>query len=432
MKKKLTAILVTLLSIAMVFTSCSSGSSSTTSSKEKATIKLSTWAGADEAKEFQKIIDKLNSKSNEYKIVQDSSPSDYDTRLTTQLSAKGGPDIFWVSAQRASQLATKGAMLDITDKLKSSKNDAAKTSDYFEEALSPFKSKGKIYGLPWIMQPVIMYYNKDMLDKAGVSYPDGTWNWDKFMDAAKKLTIDSNGKHPGDSGFDKSNIKQWGTSLNGWPPVQMYIWQNGGDVIAKDFSSSPIDTEQAKAGFKYYANLINSDMVPSQQIIKDRGFDTMFRNQQVALFMGGAADSLETQVKFKCAVAEVPAGPTGTKATFGDVSGMGINVNTKNKQAAFDAFIDLTNAIHQWKVMPPRKSLATEAKMKELHPERADSMKAIVSSMAYAKLYRYYENYPDWDNIFQTQLMDPIINRHGDPEKLIPTVKPQLDAKLKK
>lgn len=160
-------------------------SSTSSSSKEKASIKISTWAGADESKEFQKIIDKLNEKSTEYKIVQDSNPADYDTRLTTQLSGKGGPDIFWVSAQRASQLAAKGAMLDITDKLSSSKKDAAKTSDYFEESLAPFKNNGKIYGLPWIMQPVVMYYNKDLFDKAGVSYPDGTWNWDKFTDAAK-------------------------------------------------------------------------------------------------------------------------------------------------------------------------------------------------------------------------------------------------------
>lgn len=433
MKKRLMVVLAMTLSASMLFTACSSGSSSTSSSsKEKASIKISTWAGADESKEFQKIIDKLNEKSTEYKIVQDSNPADYDTRLTTQLSGKGGPDIFWVSAQRASQLAAKGAMLDITDKLSSSKKDAAKTSDYFEESLAPFKNNGKIYGLPWIMQPVVMYYNKDLFDKAGVSYPDGTWNWDKFTDAAKKLTADSNGKHPGDKGFDKSNVKQWGTTLNGWPPVQICIWQNGGDVISEDLTNSPIDTKEAKGGFKFYADLINSDMVPTQQIIKDRGFDTMFKNQQVAMFMGGAADSLETQVKFKCAVAEVPAGPTGIKATFGDILGMGINVNTKNANAAFDALIDLTQAINEWKVMPPRKSLATEEKMKELHPERADAMKSIVNSMSYAKPYRYYENYPDWDNIFQTQLMDPVINRHGNLEKLIPTVKPQLDAKLKK
>lgn len=436
MNKKVSKVLITLLTFSLLFTSCG-GSSNSKSNKEadkqeKVTVRLSTWAGEEESKELQGIIDKLNEKSNKYKIVQDSNPADYDTRLTTQLSGDGGPDLFWVSAQRAAQFAAKGAMLDITDKLNSSSNPAAKVSDYFDTSLQPFKKDDKIYGLPWIEQPIVLYINKDLFDKAGVPVPAEGWNWDKFLETAKKLTVDSNGKHPGESGFDSKNIKQWGFTLNGWPPVQMFVWQAGGDVIASDFSNSPIDTPEAKAGFKFYSDLINSPMVPSQQTIKDRGFDTMFKNKQVAMFMGGAADALETKVDFKCMVCEVPAGPKGEKATLGDVLGMGINANTKNKDAAFEALVDLTDAIHHWKVMPPRKSLAAVDEMGKLHPERKDAMGAIINSMTYARQYRYFENYPDWDNMFWTQLMDPIVNAHGEPEKLIPTIKPQLDATLKR
>lgn len=436
MNKKVSKVLITLLTFSLLFTSCGSSSNNESDKEadkqEKPTIRLSTWAGEEEAKELQGIIDKLNAKSDKYKIVQDSNPADYDTRITTQLSGNGGPDLFWVSAQRAAQFAAKGVMLDITDKLNSSSSPAAKVSDYFDTALQPFKKDDKIYGLPWIEQPIVLYINKDLFDKAGVPVPGEGWNWDKFLEAAKKLTIDSNGKHPGESGFDSKSVKQWGFTLNGWPPVQMFIWQAGGDVIAPDFSNSPIDTPEAKSGFKFYSDLINSPMVPSQQTIKDRGFDAMFRNKQVAMFMGGAADALETKVDFKCMVCEVPAGPKGGKATLGDVLGMGINANTKNKDAAFEALVDLTDAIHRWKVAPPRKSLATAEGMEKLHPERKDSMNAIINSMAYARQYRYFGNYPDWDNMFTTQLMDPIVNAHGNPEKLIPTVKPQLDSTLKK
>lgn len=430
MKKRILCATLALFAFTFAFTGCSGAKSS--SSGEKATVRLSTWAGADEAKQLQKIIDKLNAKSTTYKIVQDSNPADYDTRLKTQLSGNSGPDIFWVSAQSASQLASNGAMVDITDMLSKSSSPAAKTSDYFETSLQPFTVKNKIYGLPWIEQPIMVYYNKDMFDKAGITAPDGNWNWDTFLQYANKLTIDKNGKHPGDAGFDKNNIQQWGFTLNGWPPVQMFIWQNDGEVIANDLSSSPIDTAEAIGGFKFYADLINSAAVPSQQIIKDRGFDTMFKNGQVAMFMGGAADATETQVKFKCQVVEVPAGPKGTKATFGDVLGMGINAKTKNKDAAFQALVDLTDSIQQWKVMPPRKSMATAEEMNKLHPDRAQAMPEIIKSMSFAKQYHYYTNYPDWDNIFQTQLMDKIINNHGDPAALVKSVKTQLDTVLKK
>jgi len=439
MKKRLELLLSLILLISIMISGCATQDKTSSSQKneadeatQKVTIRLSTWAGADEAKELQAILDKLNSQSNEYEIVQDSNPADYDTRITTQLAGSSGPDLFWVSAQRAAQFASKNVMLDITQRLAQSNKPVANISDYYETSLSPFKYKDSIYGLPWIEQPVVLYINKDLFDKTGVSYPDSSWNWDKFLDAAKKLTIDKNGKNASDASFDKENVTQWGFTLNGWPPVQIFVWQNGGDVISEDFSNSPIDSPEAEAAFKFYADLVNSPMVPSQQIIKDRGFDTMFKNQQVAMFMGGAADSLDTKVDFKCGVYELPCGPTGIKATLGDVLGMGINAKTKNADVAFEAFLDLTDAIHQWKVMPPRKSMANIDMMKKLHPDRADALQAIINSMEYARTYRYFENYPDWDNIFSTQLMDPIINSHADPSVLIPKVKPQLDAILKK
>jgi multiple sugar transport system substrate-binding protein len=127
----------------------------------------------------------------------------------------------------------------------------------------------------------------------------------------------------------------------------------------------------------------------------------------------------------------VPAGPTGIHATFGDILGMGINVNTKNPDAAFEALVDLSDAIHHWKIMPPRKSLADLATLQELHPKKSHSLEAIISSMEYARPYRYSEKYPEWENIYWTQLMDPIINAGTDPEKLIPEVKPLLESVMK-
>lgn len=425
MKKKLVGFLFIILVVSLLISTCLGAQ------KKKVTIRFATWAGTDEAKELQEIIDQLNAKSQQYIIEQDSNPADYDTRLLTQLSGRGGPDLFWVSSQRAAQLSAKGVMLDITKMLASSKHEAANIADYFEASLEPFKVKDRIYGLPWIEQPVVLYVNRDLFDKANVTIPKGNWDWDKFLEVAQKLTIDNSGKNAGEKGFNKSAIKQWGFTVNGWPPAQIFVWQSGGDIIAPDFSCSPIDTPEAIRGFKFYADLINSPMVPSQQTIRDRGFDTMFRNQQVAMFMGGAADNLENRVDFRCEVIEVPMGPTGIKSTFADVLGMGINSKTKNPKAAFEALLDLTSAIHQWKVMPPRKSLATLETMNKLHPERSQAMQNIINSLAYAQPYRYFENYPDWDNIFWTQLMDPIVNNQGDPEELIPIVKPLLDEKLK-
>jgi multiple sugar transport system substrate-binding protein len=407
-----------------------SGESGSGSAGQKVQIRLVTWAGTDEANELQAILDELNAKSDVYEIVQDSNPAEYDTRLITQLTGNSGPDLFWVSAQRAAQLASEGAMLDITDRLAASDHPAANTDDYYATSFQPFTHEGRVYGLPWLQQPVMMYVNKTLFDEAGVAYPNESWTWDDFIDAATKLTRDANGKHAGEAGFDANNVVQWGFTLNGWPPVQMFIWQNGGEVITEDFSESPIDTPEALAAFKFYADLVNGPLTPPQQIIRDRGFDAMFRNGQVAMFMGGAADDLDFRVENVQAFM-VPAGPSGIRATFGDILGMGINAKTKQPDAAFAALLDLTDAIHHWKIMPPRASLADLKTLQELHPYKAHSLEAIIASMQYARPYRYFDNYPEWDNIFWTQLMDPIINAGADPAELVPKVKPQLDGALR-
>lgn len=442
MKKRFSMAIVLVLAVSMILSACSGnnggnaqsgteGSNKGQQSKpvKKVEVKLSTWAGADEAKELQSLIDELNEQSTTYTIVQDSNPAEYDTRLITQLTGSSGPDLFWISAQRAAQFSAEGAMLDITDRLSASDKPAASVDDYYEASLQPFTHNEKIYGLPWLQQPVMLYANKGLFDEAGVSYPDETWTWEQFSDAATKLTKDGNGKHPGEEGFDEKSIVQWGFTLNGWPPSQMFIWQNGGEVLTED-GQSPIDSPEATEALNYYADLVNSPLTPSQQIVRDRGFDKMFRDGQVAMFMGGAADDLDSTIENVQAFM-VPAGPTGTHATFGDILGMGINAKTKNADAAFDALVDLSDAIHHWKIMPPRKSLADLATLQEMHPKKSHSLEAIIASMEYARPYRYSQKYPEWDNIYWTQLMDPIINAGTDPEKLIPEVKPQLENAIK-
>lgn len=65
--------------------------------------------------------------------------------------------------------------------------------------------------------------NIDVFEKAGIDWmkirKDG-WTWDEFIAAAQKLTVDKNGKHPTDAGFDPANIQTWG-------------WGTGGEALAE-------------------------------------------------------------------------------------------------------------------------------------------------------------------------------------------------------
>ena len=51
--------------------------------------------------------------------------------------------------------------------------------DYYPSILKAMSYKRTVYVLPRDIAPMaIVYYNKDMLAKAGLPIPDGTWTWD--------------------------------------------------------------------------------------------------------------------------------------------------------------------------------------------------------------------------------------------------------------
>ena len=53
--------------------------------------------------------------------------------------------------------------------------------------------------------PICLYYNKDMFDAAGIEYPTDSWTWDDLMEAAQKLTVQSEDGSYEQSGFNAQN-----------------------------------------------------------------------------------------------------------------------------------------------------------------------------------------------------------------------------------
>ncbi len=51
--------------------------------------------------------------------------------------------------------------------------------------------EGARYGVPKYHGALALYYNKDLFDAHGVSYPDDTWTQDEYLDAMRQLTLDT-------------------------------------------------------------------------------------------------------------------------------------------------------------------------------------------------------------------------------------------------
>jgi multiple sugar transport system substrate-binding protein len=370
---------------------------------------------------LQEVIDAVNARVTHFQIVHEPAPDDYYTKVQTALAGGTSADLIWLSQEWIAGMAADGALLDITDYLATLDLPAADTSDYFPGIISTAMYEGRYYGLPWIAQPVVMYYNKALFDAAGMDYPDLDWDWDTFEAAAEELTQDVDGDGTND---------QWGFTANGWPPPQMFVWQAGGEVISADLTQSPVDTPEAIAGLDFYASMIYDDVhCPPEAVIQEQGFGEMFKAGKIAMFMGGAADDLDRVEGLDVGVVAVPAGPAG-RQTFAWNASTVIAAQTENPDAAYEALVMLTEGIHHWKIVAPRKSMSTAEAIAAAEPRKAATAADIAEAVPYMRAFNIIPRHQEWDTIFWGDFMDPLFHGEGTAEELAPDMRLELETLL--
>jgi len=415
--RKISIVLVTILTLLLTVIL-------PTQAQGKVTITMSTWTGVDEAAELQKIIDKINAANTDFEILHQPIPSDYLTQVKTQIAGGNSADLYWIGNEDLA-LASEGVFLPLTDCVKdAAPKTAGDVTDYYPGIISTATQDGVLYGLPWISQPVVVYYNRALFDAAKMDYPKAGWTWDDFMTTAKALTKDTDGDGKTD---------QWGFTANGWPPPQMFVWQAGGEVIGADLKSAPIDTPEALAGWNFYLSLAyNPELSPSSDTIKEQGFDAMFRAGKVAMFMGGASDGLDYQVK-NVSVVSVPANPT-TKldTTFAWTASTVISATTAHPEEACKALLAVTEGIQNWKILSPRISQSTVEHLVSSVPEKKDSAEAIIAAVPSMRAFTIVPQLTAWNDVFWNKFMTPLLNKETDKtaEELAKEVRPLLEAAL--
>lgn len=86
------------------------------------------------------------------------------------------------------QLAGKGLLLDITDDVKSSISDTSIDITAYGNMFNDITWQDRYYAIPTRTTCWALFYNKDLFDQAGLSYP-GQMTWAEYRELAEKLTF---------------------------------------------------------------------------------------------------------------------------------------------------------------------------------------------------------------------------------------------------
>lgn len=343
MKRSITAALGLAAAASLVLSACSSGGSSggssagapAPSSTDPVTITLAGWS-LSTTPEFKTLADGYHAAHPNVTVqLKEYDATNYDTQMIADLAAGTAPDIYvqknlknFVTYQSGKQL------LDVSDV-------AAKVGDKVG-GLKSYAVDGKTYAIPYRQDSWVLYYNKDLFDKAGVKYPDGTWTWDDYAKTAAELTTKLKS-----AGSDALGAYQhtWQSTVQGFALAQT----PNADLISgkfdylKPYYQRALDMQSAGSQVAY-GTITTNKLTYQAQFGKQKAammpMGTWYVATLIAQQAKGDAD------KFSWAFAPAPqfdsstTGTSKTPVTFGDPTGLGINPKiAKNKVAAAKDFL---------------------------------------------------------------------------------------------
>ncbi|GEL45158.1 hypothetical protein CHO01_02740 [Cellulomonas hominis] len=355
------------------------------------TLTIATWANDTEADELDAILDELNAAQDVYRLEQMVVPGgEYYTKLQTMIAGRQSPDLFWLSQEYVPAYAANGTLTDLTGLV----DDRVDLADYLPGSLDPATVDGALYGLPWIGQPYVVYFNADRFAEAGLPAPDEDWGWDAFRETARTLT-------DGD---------RWGYATTGTPPVALYAWGEGGDYVDAD-GEVVLDSPEAVAGLTLAHEIANdATMTMPQAQAQSRGVESAFVDGTVAMMVGGAADDIERKVAesdapFEVGMAVMPAGSV-EQVTFNWTASTVLSAGA-DTDAGVAAITDLTQAMFDWKIPAPVASRVGD--IAQVNPAKAYAVDVVTRS---AEIARGFHNLPQQNElgtVIWEQLEGPIL-----------------------
>ena len=254
-------------------------------------------------------------------------------KLITLAAGGQPPDGTSMDNTEIDDVALRGLLKDLDPYVSADKT--INMDDFYKARLDEQRWRGKLYGMPIDMGSSAIYYNKDAFDQAGLTYPDPKWTWNDVFSQAAKLTIDKGGKHPGESGFDPSNVRQWGFNYDNsiYRFYNAYRGYNGAEYFDQQLTKTRFNEPEGIASMQRFADLTNKDHVspsPAENTAMQAGGVQPFTSGQYAMdfqWIGLIAYLHQPGVKVtNWDVVNLPESPTAAQ----EVGGQGFVVVDKS------------------------------------------------------------------------------------------------------
>ncbi|HWQ47255.1 MAG TPA: sugar ABC transporter substrate-binding protein [Longilinea sp.] len=319
---------VVLVIASLLLAACGNATAdSQTSEDGVVTISFMMWGSPEELDVWNQVVADFEAQNPTINVEVDVSDwTSYWEKLNTNFAGGTPPDVFAMDAPLYMDWVTRDALLNLQPYI-----DANPTvlDGIYPITLEAYQLEDGYYGLPRDFQTIVLFYNEDMFDAAGLPYPDDTWTLETLREVAQQLTLDTNGD---------GVIDQWGFSTDLWDMELFWseaIWSYGGEVISADHTQTLLGEGGAADAWQFiYDMAITDGSIPDPDTAGQFGGDPFDAGVSAMTTIGHWAVPQYATRGFNFDVAPFPAGPS-VRATSVNSAGFVIAAESAHPDEAW-------------------------------------------------------------------------------------------------
>ncbi|MFC5650460.1 ABC transporter substrate-binding protein [Paenibacillus solisilvae] len=292
----------------------------------------------------------------------------FDSKMNTMLAGGTPPDVWSHWGQSGFvDYNVRDMVLDLTPYMSQFNNP-----NISQATLDIYKVGGKQLGIPLNIYSSMIFYNKAIFEKAGVTVEnykpgDPAWTWEKFAELAKSVSKDY-GKPSAIYGFT------YGMGEH----LLTYSWDWGLDIFDKGYATGFVDTADLTDpkivdSTKFFQDLIFKDKIMPTGAVLDsisKIGDPILTGKVAMSLVGSWAMGGFKETKTKFGVLPLPTGPAGTSTPFIYADPLMVSSKSKNPDAAWKLVQFMTSPEMQLEMTkqtgyPPADSVAYQEWFKQ-------------------------------------------------------------------
>ncbi|ABR63357.1 extracellular solute-binding protein [Sinorhizobium medicae] len=246
----------------------------------------------------------------------------------------GGYDVVLFDVIWPAEYAANNVLLDVTDRITDEINQGV-----LPGAWTTVEYDGKRYGMPWILDTKYLFYNKEILEKAGIKEPPKTW--DELAEQAKAIK---------DKGLLENPIAwSWSQAEAAICDYTTLVSAYGGKFL--DSGKPAFASGGGLDALNYMVTSYTSGLTnPNSKEFLEEDVRKVFQNGEAAFALNWtymynlANDPKESKVAGKVGVVPAPGveGKSEVSAVNGSM-GLGITTTSKHPEEAWKYIVHMTS-----------------------------------------------------------------------------------------